>query len=80
MRNDEQHGNVTAIPAEGYRVREWARGVGISASKVYELVRGELAAGTQPPRHVKIGATTIILESPREYLARIEALQHREAA
>jgi hypothetical protein len=62
------------VAPSGYKPRQWAALVGLSVSTIYHLA-GELA-----PRSVRVGARVIITEQPGEYLKRIEALQHREAA
>ena len=53
----------------GWRWSTWIPAVGLSAAKAYTL------EGEYKPRTVKIGAATIITESPRQYLERISALQ-----
>lgn len=56
----------------GWRMKEWCQVLGISKTKAFELLKGE-----QAPESVQLGRVRIILESPRDYLARMQS-EHRK--
>ena len=60
--------------AVGFRPGPWASAIGISRTTFYALP-SELR-----PRSITLGAARIIVESPAEYLARIEQLQASPSA
>ena len=63
-------------PAEkaGWRPAEWFPAIGISRSAYYAL------PAERRPKAVKFGTAKVIVESPRDYLARIAARAEAEAA
>jgi hypothetical protein len=61
--------NSTA--SAGWSILDWRRATSIARATFYTLA--------QRPRFVKLGRRTVVIECPREYLARIAAEQ-REAA
>ena len=65
--------NVVNIEQAGYAPSAWCQSASISRAKLYQLPP-ELQ-----PHSVKLGRRRIIVESPREYLARIAALNAQAA-
>lgn len=63
--------NDESKESAGWSITSWCQATSISRATFYTLF--------QKPRTVKIGSRTVVIESPREYLARIAEAQ-REAA
>jgi len=61
------------IPVEGFPISKWCASAGVSAALYFKQRR----AG-RGPRFMKLGRRVVIVESPREYTARLEA--ERQAA
>lgn len=64
---------VTAVPAAGLRPRQFARACGISRTTYYQL------SGALQPRTVRFGRAVVVIEDPRDYLARVAEIQKKSA-
>ena len=58
----------------GYKLNEWLSQVGFGRSTFYQL------PADLKPRTIKVGASTVVIEQPADYLARLAARQVEGAA
>jgi len=58
----------------GYKLNEWLAQVGFGRTTFYTL------PAEMKPRSIKIGSSTVVIEQPTDYLARLAARQIRGAA
>ena len=57
----------------GYKLNDWLSQVGFGRSTYYTL------PADMKPRSIKIGSSTVVIEQPSDYLARLAAQQIQSA-
>jgi hypothetical protein len=57
----------------GCSVRAFAKAIGICATTIYTL------SGEEAPRRVRVGNRVLVVETPEEYIARLQQLQRKAA-
>jgi hypothetical protein len=65
---------ASQTPKAGYKLNEWLAQVGFGRSTYYTL------PADMKPRSIKIGASTVVIEQPTDYIARLAAKQIRAVA